>query len=397
MTTTYKLLKQHFLERNDGQTTTSSGGYYYGLGGGESTTTDDDTFNNRFNTIELDERFNPNLNDAISEIALQSDGKILIGGGFTTLGGVTRNRIARLNSDGTLDTGFNPDANNGVGSIALQSDNKIIIGGNFTTVGGVTRNRIARLNSDGTLDTGFNPDANNSIISTAIQSDGKILIVGYFTTVGGVVRNYIAKLNSDGTLDTGFNPNVNSTVFSIATQLDGKILIGGGFTTIGGVTRNNIARLNSDGTVDTGFNPNANSNIDVTSIAIQPDNKIIIGGFFNTVGGVTRNRIARLKEIVDNAPYKLIYTVPSNTSVILGSIFTTNHNEFPAFYDIAVVPYADTNISEKHYYIWDNLLEDNNFEVLKDKLTLSAGDKIYVYSSTYENISFNIFGTEITV
>jgi hypothetical protein len=61
-----------------------------------------------------------------------------------------------------------------------------------------------------------------------------------------------------------------------------------------------------------------------------------------------------------------------------------------------VVPYEDSLVSEKHYYVWDNLLEDNNFEVLKDKLTLSVGDKIYAYSSTDENISFNIFGTEIT-
>jgi hypothetical protein len=92
----------------------------------------------------------------------------------------------------------------------------------------------------------------------------------------------------------------------------------------------------------------------------------------------------------------LIYTVPASTNVILGSIFSTNHNDFPVFYDIAVVPYEDSLVSEKHYYVWDNLLEDNNFEVLKDKLTLSVGDKIYAYSSTDENISFNIFGTEIT-
>ena len=68
--------------------------------------------------------------------------------------------IARLNADGTLDTGFNPNANNDVYSIALQADGKILLGGRFTTIGGVQRNYIARLNADGTLDTGFNPNAN---------------------------------------------------------------------------------------------------------------------------------------------------------------------------------------------------------------------------------------------
>ena len=116
---------------------------------------------------------------------MQADGKILIGGGFTTIGGVTRNRIARLNADGTLDTGFNPNAERGVYSIAVQADGKILIGGFFTTVGGVTRNRIARLNADGTLDTTFNPNANSYVNSIAMQADGKILIGGDFTTIGG--------------------------------------------------------------------------------------------------------------------------------------------------------------------------------------------------------------------
>ena len=107
--------------------------------------------------------FNPDASSDVYSIAVQPDGKILIGGYFTTIGGVTRNRIARLNPDGSLDTAFDPNANNNVYSIAVQPDGKILIGGNFTTIGGVTRNRIARLNPDGSLDTAFNPDANNNV------------------------------------------------------------------------------------------------------------------------------------------------------------------------------------------------------------------------------------------
>ena len=97
----------------------------------------------------LDLTFDPNMSNQVHAIAIQSDGKILIGGEFTTVGGVVRNYIARLNSDGTLDAGFDPNVNGNVPAIAIQSDGKILIGGDFTTVGGVIRNRIARCMREG--------------------------------------------------------------------------------------------------------------------------------------------------------------------------------------------------------------------------------------------------------
>ena len=90
--------------------------------------------------------FNPNANDTVSSVALQADGKIVIGGYFTSIGGVARNYIARLNADGTVDADFNPGTDYYVNSIALQANGKILIGGGFSSVGGVTRNKIARLN-----------------------------------------------------------------------------------------------------------------------------------------------------------------------------------------------------------------------------------------------------------
>jgi uncharacterized delta-60 repeat protein len=100
-----------------------------------------------------------------------------------------------LNSDGTPDSGFNPNVSSSIDAVAVQSDGKILIGGFFTLVGGITRNRVARLNSDGSLDTGFNPDANGVVRALAVQSDGKIIIGGGFTTVGGVTRNRVARLS----------------------------------------------------------------------------------------------------------------------------------------------------------------------------------------------------------
>lgn len=241
----------------------------------------------------LDPSFESALGGIVETIAVQADGKILIGGQFTSIAGQPRNRIARLNADGTLDTTFNPNANNTVNSIAVQADGKILVGGSFTTIGGVARNRIARLNADGTADTSFNPNANNRVTTIVLQADGKILAGGVFTNIGGQSRSCIARLNADGTADTSFNPNSNGEVVAIAIQPNGLILVGGVFTTIGGTTRNRIARLNANGTLDTGFNPNVNGT--VYALAVQPDNlRILVGGTFTTVGGTSRTNIARL-------------------------------------------------------------------------------------------------------
>src|SRR5205807_53947 len=138
--------------------------------------------------------------------------------------------------------GFDPNANGAVQVVVVQPDDKILIGGSFTTVspnGGaaVTRNRIARLNPDGTLDNAFDPNANNDVYSIAVQADGKILAGGDFTSIGGQTRNRIARLDPTTGLANSLNPNANSTVFSIVVQTDGKILVGGAFTSIGGQTR----------------------------------------------------------------------------------------------------------------------------------------------------------------
>jgi hypothetical protein len=102
--------------------------------------------------------FDPNANGAVYATAVQPDGKILIGGSFTTVLGVTRNNIARLNPDGTLDTAFDPNASGEVDSIAVQADGKILAGGQFTSIGGQTRNSIARLDATTGLADSFDPE-----------------------------------------------------------------------------------------------------------------------------------------------------------------------------------------------------------------------------------------------
>ncbi len=253
--------------------------------------------------------FDPNANGAIRVAVMQPDGKILIGGDFTTLspnGGatVTRNFIARLNPDGTVDPAFNPNANGSVNTIALQANGKILVGGFFAesigtpTIGGQTRNRIARLDPvTGSADS-FDPNANGQVFSLVVQADGKILVGGEFSgtnSIGGQARNRIARLDPvTGSADS-FDPNANGQVFSLVVQADGKILVGGDFSganSIGGQTRNNIARLDATTGLADSFNPSAN-NV-VRAIAVQADGTILAGGLFTTIGGQMRNRIARL-------------------------------------------------------------------------------------------------------
>src|SRR6185369_5123703 len=163
------------------------------------------------------------------------------------------------------------------------------------------RNHLARINEDGTLDPTFNPAPNSFVRTIVLQADGKVLIGGSFTSLApnGVptgFHKYIARLNPDGTLDPSVNPSPNDQVFAIAIQPDNKIIVGGVFVSansFGGQMRNRVARLEADGRVDQTLNLSAVGG-DVSATALQPDGKILIGGTFSSVLGVARKSIARL-------------------------------------------------------------------------------------------------------
>ncbi|MCB1211557.1 MAG: choice-of-anchor D domain-containing protein, partial [Verrucomicrobiales bacterium] len=264
----------------------------------------------------LDASFNPNVNNAINSIALQPDGKILLVGTFFSVGGTNRLGVARINADGTLDASFNPVPGAGtMYSVAVQPDGKILLGGSFATINGIARNRIARLNADGTLDGGFDANVAGSgaaVQSVVLQPDGKMLLGGIFGTVGGQTRSLAARVNADGTVD-GFNPQVSgNSVGAMALQANGQVLLCGSFTAVGGVTRTSIARVNADGTLDSGFNPAPNSLSSVTSVALQADGKVLMAGSFSAVSGITRNGFARL--VNGAAPQSVV--VPDSAQVV---------------------------------------------------------------------------------
>jgi uncharacterized delta-60 repeat protein len=286
----------------------------------------------------VDSAFNAGADGYVYSLAVQTDGKIVVGGAFKTLNGQTRTNLGRLSGDGTLDTGFNPAPNSGVESLVVQADGKILVGGFFNILCGQTRNRLGRLNDNGTLDTGFtNPVANSTVKSLVVQADGKIVVGGWFNTLGWQTRNCIGRVNADGTLDIGFNPDArrdsDAVVLSLALQTDGMILVGGQFATLNGQTRTNLGRLNVDGTLDNTFDPEAD--LFVTSLAVQADGKVLVGGAFRNLGGQTRKYIARL-----NADGSLdtgfnpgsggavsALAVQADGKIVVGGFFTTLHGQ----------------------------------------------------------------------
>jgi uncharacterized delta-60 repeat protein len=243
----------------------------------------------------------------ITAIELQDDGKILIGGPFEGINGISSNGIFRLNSDGTFDSGFTTNIGGGFDSVypynmvsgfKIQDDGKIVIGGIFNGLIGYPSQGIVRIESDGTYDptfivgTGFNPN----VSTVDLQSDGKIVVGGSFSSYNGNLSFNTARLNTDGSYDPTFTNALGGNVQKVKVLSDDKILVGGDFTDYSGSSVNRFAKLNSDGTLDTGFTTNLGSGFNgtVSSIQLQADGKIYLGGVFNTFDGQDAIEIIRL-------------------------------------------------------------------------------------------------------
>ena len=207
----------------------------------------------------------PGANNTVYALALQPDGKAVVGGDFTAINGIVRNRIARLDTNGFVDAAFYPGtgADGYVSSVALYpagaNAGRILIGGGFTSLNNIQRNSIARLRPNGSLDASFNPGtgADGPVYAVAIQPDGRVVIGGDFTLFNGADRNRVARLNDDGSLDTTFDPGAGAdgAIWTLALQNDGHIVLGGDFLAVNGIPLSGTARLTPDGAVDFTFNP----------------------------------------------------------------------------------------------------------------------------------------------
>ena len=259
------------------------------------------------------------LDNAVWSIQEDSSNRLILGGAITTYSGSAINYIVRVNTNGTIDntfktgTGFNGTTN----GIVLQSDGKIIVTGGFTTYSGSSVNRIVRLNTDGTLDTTYKAGQTLQsafqypAVGLGIQSDNKVIAYGNFTSYSGSTRNRITRINTDGTLDTTFNPGAGfDRIDPVSGHLDGaserkikidsagKIYVADAFTSYSGSAVYGLVKLNSDGTIDTTFDytgsavsgigynrwdtsTSSNRRGAVSSISIT-GSSVAVGGYFHT-------------------------------------------------------------------------------------------------------------------
>ncbi len=330
----------------------------------------------------FDSKFEATLTQGIVyDVALQNDGKIIVAGDFDSYDGINRIDIARLNPNGTLDASFDPGAGTGTGaikSVVVQPDGKILIGGSFTSYNGTTRNCIARLNSDGSIDATFNPGTGfgggTRVYSMQLQSDGKIIAVGGFTSFNGFARNGIVRINTTGSIDgtfnigTGFNnppPYSMPMAFKVRLQADGKIIVGGNFSSYRGSAANGLVRLNPDGTIDGTFSfPKTNAQI--LNLSLQTDGKIVYMGHEGAASlEMQHHYLGFLGRILANGDYDQTFaegnlnliqqeltslSISTSNDIYIGGVFTayndTGRNRLAKVYGASVplpVRYAYLN------------------------------------------------------
>jgi uncharacterized delta-60 repeat protein len=241
---------------------------------------------------------NSGLDGDVFAIAVQADGKVIVGGSFSKVGRTSRSHIARLHPDGSLDTSFDPGtgANGLVESLVLLPDGRLVLAGRFTTFDNQEQRYVARLLSDGRMDTTFRPVPNDIAVTIAYGGGNSVLVGGAFTAINGSSRPYIARIRSDGLVDLEFNPGSgpDKSVHAISRQPDGRLIVGGQFTSVQGTPQFRIARLLADGALDSGFAPGSGPNNVVTASSLQVDGQVLIGGWFTNVDGAERTFLARL-------------------------------------------------------------------------------------------------------
>ncbi|MBK9390470.1 MAG: delta-60 repeat domain-containing protein [Bacteroidetes bacterium] len=286
------------------------------------------------------------FNAAVFGVNVQDDGKLVVGGDFTNYGGTTgRNKVVRLNIDGSVDSAFCVNASDGgkfntflSGSylskqtivLLKQGANagKILIVGSFVNYDSVVgRSYCVLLNSDGTTDTTFmsNIDGNFNldVLGAVEQGDGKILLFGIFTDYAGVTgRNRLIRLNSDGTVDTSFCGNacdggkLSTDVYEVRLFSDDTILVLGAFTDYDSILNQNyLIKLNSDGTLNSTFASNINNQFAGVPPIILPsahafirsDDKILLSVIIGFIHGQSSYAVLNSDGSLDLATSNIIF------------------------------------------------------------------------------------------
>ncbi len=234
----------------------------------------------------------PGFNGNINKVVVDSNEKFFIGGDFTTYNGLIKSKIISINSDGTINNNINfgEGFNSSVNELVLQPDGKIIVGGVFTTYRSSNHNFLVRINADGSVDNSFIPVvelSQNEIVSfnnLLLQLDGKVIInIKYRDLNNGQIKNLFRRLNTDGTIDTSFNLDsslisntfYNIEIRSIALTSNNQLLVAWYSNPIsGGTVTSGLMRLNGDGSKDESFV--TSQSYEASFVSVLPNGKIML-------------------------------------------------------------------------------------------------------------------------
>lgn len=279
-------------------------------------------------------------NTGVRTLLPLADGSVIIGGAFTEVDGQPIRGVARLLGNGAFDPSFDPMAvvtstYVTVNAVALDSDGRIIIGGSFTLAGEPEQKNLMRILPDGSHDATFpiGSGANSTVNVLARRPDGSMLVGGVFSSIGGQPRASLAALAPDGTLDPSFIADIRhpwgADVTGITQATDGDLLIWGRMLSVDGRSRFAVARLQPNGTVEPSFNPGKGAGGVVNGMAVMADGRIAIGGDLVSYNDTPRPYLAFLTPdgALDpvfnggagpNAPVQLLIPMPGDRLFIAG-------------------------------------------------------------------------------
>jgi uncharacterized delta-60 repeat protein len=365
------------------------------------------------------------FNNSINVILVQKDNKILVGGNFSSYNGNTSDRyLIRLNEDGTPDEAFNLNIrskfNAYVKCMAIQKDGKILVGGNFNSFRSSSINKLIRLNEDGTEDISFTEKAvvrngvagfSDVINSISLQSDGKIIIGGEFTNYSGQTgKSYLVRLFEDGREDFIFSEKVvtekiNNKVLNVEVEFNDNIIISGNFTNYNSPGLSYIFRLSKNGDIDNYFSNNfvidkVNNPVNYTKSNNRGILSSIDGAYAD--GSVTYPYLFQIGISFSSKFYNLFYVVDDQNLKIIASDLEAPTG-YSTFKKIGVVYTEEDPLSESKQfnkfkslgqnYLLDQYLDDigdTNELIVKRVATFQASNwsNIFLPNFSWKSLAF---------
>jgi hypothetical protein len=250
--------------------------------------------------------------------------EVVVGGNFTSAGGVSANNVARFNTQTNTWSALGTGSSNGVSGVSFPVvyalavvGNEVVVGGAFTEAGGVSANNVARFNTQtntwSALGTGSSNGVNGGVNALAVVGN-EVVVGGTFTSAGGVSANGVARFNTLtntwSALGTGSSNGVSGgdfpSVYALAV-VGNEVVVGGAFTEAGGVSANYVARFNTQTNTWSSLGTGSSNGVNgwVFALAVV-GNEVVVGGTFTQAGGVSANYVARYNDPDNPLPVELV-------------------------------------------------------------------------------------------